>query len=115
MLVEVFFAGLPVSDFSAVSAFYDMLFGRPADVLVKEDEEMWQVTDTSWLYLVFDPIRAGHGLVTFAVSDLDAAVAELGERGLETSQVEVIAGAGRKATVIDPEGNRISFVEVERA
>ena len=114
MPVEVFFAGLPVSDFAAASAFYDRLFGRPADVVVKDDEEMWQVTDTAWLYLVFDPIRGGHGLVTLAVDDLDDTVAQLEQRGLESSEVEVIAGAGRKATVIDPEGNRISFVEVER-
>lgn len=114
MPVEVFFAGVPVSNFAAASAFYDRLFGRPADVVVKEDEEMWRVTDTAWLYVVFDPLRAGHGLITVAVPDLDEAVAELGGRGLESSEVEVIAGAGRKATVTDPEGNRISFVEVER-
>jgi hypothetical protein len=49
--------------------------------------------------------------VTLAVSDLDALLAELAGRGIEPAAVETMA-AGRKATVIDAEGNWIAFVEL---
>lgn len=39
-------------------------------------------------------------------------MAELGERGISPASMEVIDGAGHKATVLDPDGNSVAIVEV---
>jgi len=112
MTPEVLFAGVPTADLDLASTWYEALWGRPPDIVVNDDEVMWRICDGGWLYLVRDPGRAGHALVTVAVPDLDHAVAEMADRGLATSPIETIEGAGRKAPVVDPEGNTVNLIEV---
>ncbi|HEY1830259.1 MAG TPA: hypothetical protein VGG38_08450 [Acidimicrobiales bacterium] len=88
------------------------MIGRPADVLVHDNEVMWHLADQGWLYVVTDPERAGHSLVSLAVSDLDATLLDLAGRGLEAESLEEIPGAGRKANLLDPDGNGVSLLEV---
>ncbi len=114
MSIDVRFAGIAVADFDAALAWYDRLLGRAADIVVKDDEVMWRIADGAWLYVVGDPRHAGHALVTLAVADLDEAVAQIERRGLPSPPIETIAGAGRKASVTDLEGNTITFIQVER-
>jgi len=109
----VLFAGIPVADFPAAVSWYDRLFGRPADIVVKHDEVMWCVAEAAWLYIVEDPVRAGNGSVTMAVADLEEALAELGDRGITGPPIETVAGAGRKASLADPDGNLVALVEVD--
>ena len=47
-----------------------------------------------------------------AVPDLDHTVAEMAARGITRPAIETIAEAGRKATIVDPEGNSIACIEV---
>jgi predicted enzyme related to lactoylglutathione lyase len=110
--VDILFAGIAVSDFAAAVDWYARLFGRPADVIVKDDEVMWRLADAAWLYVVGDEKRAGHALVALSVSDLDKTVAETGNRGIISGPVEIIGGSGRKASVTDADGNTVSFIEV---
>jgi predicted enzyme related to lactoylglutathione lyase len=110
--VDVLFAGIPVADFPAAVTWYDRLFGRPADIVVKADEVMWRVADSAWVYVVGDPTRVGTALVTMAVPDLDATMTEIGERGITGAAIEIVADAGRKASVADADGNTITFIEV---
>jgi predicted enzyme related to lactoylglutathione lyase len=112
MAPNVLFAGVATADLDRAAAWYDALLGRPADVVVNDDEVMWRIGEEGWLYLVRDPSRAGGALVTVAVPDLDAAVAEMTIRGLGRPTIEIIEGAGRKAPVVDPEGNTINLIEV---
>ena len=112
MSIDVLFAGVAVADFDAATAWYDSLFGRPADIVVKADEVMWRIADGAWLYLVADPRHAGHALVALAVANLDEAVAQIEGRGLPSPFLEIIEGAGRKASFTDPEGNTIAFIEI---
>jgi len=112
MDVEIAFTGVPVSELAAGLDFYGRLFGRPADVVVTDDEVMWRLAESAWLYVVVDAGRAGNALATLSVGDLDATVAELGERGISPASMEVIDGAGHKATVLDPDGNSVAIVEV---
>jgi len=109
--VDVLFAGVATSDFSAALVWYETLMGRPHDLVAHDTEVMWRVNDGGWLYLVVDAERAGHALVALTVPDLEQALADLAGRGVDPPDVEVI-GAARKATIIDPEGNRIAFIEV---
>ena len=110
--VDVLFSGVPVSSFEAAVEWYGQLFGRSCDVVVHESEVMWRLAEAAWLYLVEDRERAGHTLVTLCVADLDQALDELMSRGVECGAVESVGEAGRKATMVDGDGNSISFIEV---
>ena len=52
--IGVVFTGVAVADFEPAVAWYRRLFGRPEDIVVKDDEVMWRITDTAWLYVVAD-------------------------------------------------------------
>ena len=109
--VEIAFTGVPVTDLSSGRDFFERIFGRAADVEVAVDEVMWRVAETAWLYVVVDTARAGNGLVALSVSDLDAVLAELSGRGITPARVEAVGG-GRKATVLDPDGNTVAIMQV---
>jgi predicted enzyme related to lactoylglutathione lyase len=112
MDVDVLFACVPVRDFEAARSWYERLFGRPPDVVAHEEEVMWQVTRAGWLCLVRDRDRAGNCTVAVAVRAIEEAVSELDARGVATGRIERQGDAGRKAVVLDPDGNSISIVEV---
>ena len=111
MEVEIAFTGVPVRDLSSGRDFFERIFGRAADVEVAADEVMWRVAETAWLYVVVDSARAGNGLVALSVADLDAALTELSSRGISPAFVEAVGG-GRKATVLDPDGNTVAVLQV---
>ena len=103
------FEGLPVTDYPAARAWYERLFGREPDMLPHDTEAVWKMTGHGWVYVVADAERAGRGLLTMLVDDLDAHVAELASRGLATDPVDTIPGKVRTARIADPDGNRITF------
>lgn len=109
--VEIAFTGVPVTSLATGRDFFERLFGRPADVEVAVDEVMWRLAESAWLYVVVDTARAGHGLASLSVPDLDAALAEIGERGVSPTRVEAVGG-GRKATVLDQDGNSVALIEL---
>jgi len=109
--VEHLFAGLGVSDYDAGLAWYTRLFGREPDVTVSETEAMWQLVGSGWVYVIRDGERAGRGLLTLLVDDLDASVANLAERGIVAGAIETEPGLYRKAVVNDADGNTISLGE----
>jgi hypothetical protein len=112
MDVEIAFTGVPVSELAAGRDFYGRLFGRPADVVVTDDDLIWRLVESTWPYVVVDTGHAGNALATLSVGDLDATLAELGERGMSSASMEVIAGASRKATVLDPDRNSVAILAV---
>ena len=105
------FAGIAVADYDSSLEWYKRFFGRSPDVIVTENESMWHVTDTGWIYVVGDTNRAGKALLTLLVDDLEDYVAELGERGISVGAIDTVPGLYRKAVITDPEGNMISFGE----
>ena len=110
MPVTEFFAGVPVADYAAALAWYERLAGRPADFAPHETESVWRL-GPAWIYVVSDAERAGRAMLTLIVDDLEAEVAALAERGLETGPMGMVADVMRKADITDPEGNRITFAE----
>jgi predicted enzyme related to lactoylglutathione lyase len=104
------FAGLPVSDFESARSWYEQLFGAAPDRLPKPDEAVWQLASTSLVYVVADESRAGSGLLTIAVDDLDEHLADLDKRGIHP-RTDALANGIRKAVVTDPDGNEIGFFE----
>lgn len=112
MPMEVLFAGVRVRDLAAATDWYNRFFGRPADLVPNDDEVMWRVTDSGWLYVLRDVPRAGNGLVTICVTHLDEAVHELAARGITLGPIAPEGDAGRKATGADPDGNTIALIQV---
>jgi predicted enzyme related to lactoylglutathione lyase len=110
--IDVLFAGVPVTDLDASIAWYSRLLGREPDIPVNDDEVMWQCSQAGWLYLLRGGPAAGHAIVTVAVADLEVAVGEIGTQGISGSAIEKIGDAGRKANFTDPDGNTVSFIEV---
>jgi catechol 2,3-dioxygenase-like lactoylglutathione lyase family enzyme len=109
MAIDHFFAGVAAADYKQALGWYERLLGRPPDVIVKDDEAMWQVTEAAWIYVVGDSDRAGKALLTILVDDLDEQVAELNERDIPTGPIDTVPGAVRRVAITDPEGNRITF------
>lgn len=107
--MAIVFAGLAVADIEPARGWYERLFGRPADILPHDREAVWQLAEGGWVYVVEDADRVGKGLLTLLVDDLEAELSELAERGLEPGPIDIIPGAVRKAAIVDPDGNRITF------
>ena len=108
-MTQAVFAGLPVADFDAAIEFYERFFGRAADLVPKEGDSAWQLAGPAWVYVVLDRERAGRGLLTILVDDLEAHVAELAGRGIEAGGIERIPGVLARTVVTDPEGNSIQL------
>jgi predicted enzyme related to lactoylglutathione lyase len=107
---EHVFAGIAVEDYDRAIAWYERLFGRSADVIVRENNEaMWQVSDSGWVYVVRDAGRSGNALLTMLVDDLDKKVDELQTRGFTGLDIETEPGRYRKVTIEDPEGNTVAI------
>lgn len=101
---------VPVSDIEVSRAWYEKLFGRPADnnpmpVLVE-----WQVVPGGWVQVFIDEERAGSGLVNFAVDDLRAHVKDAADRGLAPGEIEDVNKGVQLSTLKDPDGNLIRLI-----
>lgn len=112
MAITEVFAGIAVADYERALAWYERLVGRPPDMIPNENEAVWQLTETGLIYVVGDSHRAGNALLTLIVDDLEGRVAEIAKRGLVPA-IETLPGVGRKAVITDPEGNKITFAQLQ--
>ncbi len=110
MPIEHVLAVVPVSDFDASHAWYERLFGRPADNAPMGGLVEWRVTDTGWVQVTSDPGRAGSAQLNFAVEDLAAHVDDLAGRGLAPGAIEPASKGVELSTIHDPDGNVIAFI-----
>ena len=106
------FAGLPVRDFASAKGWYEQLFGRPPDGQPHETEAVWNLAAGGLVYVVGDADRAGGAQLMLMVPDLDEALNLVAQRGLGSAQIEVMGSGARKATLTDPDGNRVSLGQV---
>ena len=111
MSIDHVLAVVPVADFDAAHAWYERLFGRPADNLPMAGQLVeWRVTDSGWVQVTRDPERAGSALLNFAIDDLDRHVAELASRGLAAGAIETVNKGVQLSAIRDPDGNTITFI-----
>lgn len=103
------FAGVPVTDFPRAIAWYERLFGRAGDFAPHDTETVWTLAEHGHVYVVLDPARAGHALVTVFRTDHDDFVAAASARGLEPISCETYTNGVRKTTYRDPDGNELSI------
>ena len=101
------FAGVPVSDYQAAVNWFERLLGEPASFQPHDTESVWILAEHRALYVVLSPDRAGGGLVTVMVDDLDRFMTAVGERGIEPATVEDYGNGVRKAVYRDPDDNEI--------
>ncbi|MEW1667775.1 VOC family protein [Streptomyces albidoflavus] len=110
--VTTLLAVAPVTDLPRATTWYTHLLGRPADTHPMPSLAEWQLTPDTWLQLFHSPEHAGSTLINIGVPDLDSALAELAERGLEAdTPQEGAGGTVRFAALHDPEGNRVTLIE----
>ncbi len=111
MPIDHVLAVVPVADFDAAHAWYERLFGRPADNLPMEGRLVeWRVTDSGWVQVTRDAARAGSGLLNFAVDDLGGHVADVAGRGLTPGAIERVNKGVELSAIRDPDGNTITFI-----
>jgi len=104
------FAGLAVSDFTVACDWYERLFESPPDVLPTEEEAIWRPAASASIYITVDRARAGRGLLTLAVKNLDDQRVSLARRGLPVDEATEANGM-RTLILTDPDGNSIKLFE----
>jgi hypothetical protein len=103
------FAGLPVSDYRRALEWYPRLLGDVETFDPHDSERVYTLAEHRYVYVVRHPERAGHGLVTLFVDDLDGFVDAATARGVEPTQRETYDNGVRKITYHDPEGNEVGI------
>lgn len=110
MFIEHVLAVAPVTDIERSDAWYEALFGRPADDRPMPTLVEWQVTDTGWVQLTVDPDRAGSAQLNLAVDDLAATKDELSDRGLSPRETVPVNKGVELSAIDDPDGNAITLI-----
>ena len=95
MTVDLF-AGLPVSDYQRALAWYERLLGSQPAFLPNATAAVWELAEQRYLYIEELPERAGHGLHTVFVEDLDERVESISARGIEPASRETYGNGVRK-------------------
>jgi catechol 2,3-dioxygenase-like lactoylglutathione lyase family enzyme len=108
MTVDLF-AGVPVRDYTAASAWFEQLLGAGPAFLPNDTEAVWELAEHRYVYIVVRPEHAGHATHTVFVSDFDTRIAQIAARGLAPAERETYDNGVRKATFRDPDGNEIGF------
>jgi glyoxylase I family protein len=110
MSIDHVLAVVPVGDLEAAHAWYERLFGRPADNLPMEGLVEWRLTDGGWVQLTRDADRAGSALLNLAVDDLERHVADVSGRGPAPGAIETVTKGVQLSAIRDPAGNTITFI-----
>ena len=110
MSIEQVLAVVPASDLERADAWYETLFGRPADNRPMPTLVEWQVTGGGWVQVTVDAGRAGFGLLNFAVDDLAATKEELAARGVSTGAIQPVNKGVELLATGDPDGNAITLI-----
>ncbi|MFD8120023.1 VOC family protein [Streptomyces albidoflavus] len=106
--VTTLLAVAPVTDLPRATTWYTHLLGRPADTHPMPSLTEWQLTPDAWLQLFHSPEHAGSTLINIGVPDLDRALGELAERGLEADAPQEGAGGTVRFAALHPRvGNRV--------
>jgi glyoxylase I family protein len=110
MAIEQVLAVVPVSDLERAAAWYEALFGRPADNRPMPSLAEWQVTGGGWVQVTVDTDRAGAGLLNFAVDELAATREDLARRGVDTAEIQPVSRGVELSATSDPDGNAITLI-----
>jgi catechol 2,3-dioxygenase-like lactoylglutathione lyase family enzyme len=108
--VDFVLAVVAVRDIEAGRSWYTKLFGRGPDNNPMSNLIEWQVTDGAWVQVTEDRMRAGNGMLNFAVSDIDTGARELREVGIDAGEIINANKGVRLCPITDPDNNKIQLV-----
>jgi catechol 2,3-dioxygenase-like lactoylglutathione lyase family enzyme len=97
MSISMVLSVVPVANFETSIEWYERLLGRAPDAQPMPGLADWHLTDTAWVQVYRDRDRAGETALNFAVDDL---------RTHTTTNKNA-----KLASVTDPAGNTITFIE----
>jgi glyoxylase I family protein len=92
MTIEHVLAVVPVCDLERADAWYEALFGRPADNRPMPSLVEWQVTGGGWVQVTVDTRD------------------ELATRGVDTAEVQVASKGVELSATTDPDGNVVTLI-----
>jgi predicted enzyme related to lactoylglutathione lyase len=102
---------IPVKDFEKAFEWYRKLFGRDPDIVPMEGIAEWQLVENAWIQVSIDPERAGNTTVVVGVNDVEAQCKIYSEANFLVGEIVEYPELIKMAEIIDPEGNKISFVQ----
>lgn len=105
------FAVLSVRNQDDAVRWYANLLGRNADMIPVEGVAEWQLTDSAWLQVTADSERAGSSTVIVGVNDIEAQCRTCADASVPHGEVVEYPGIIKMIEVIDPDGNKIAFVQ----
>ena len=103
-------ASVAVKNLNSASAWYEKLFGRPADARPMPQVAEWKFEQGGWLQVYQLPERAGSGSFTLAVSSVKEQIARLETFGIDT-RTRTSGKMVKTVMITDPDGNHIAFAE----
>ena len=100
-----------VRDHDEAVAWYTALLGREPDRRPMAPSAEWDLGAGRGVQVYLDPDNAGGHNTIFGVENLDAALAEVAERGIEGEAFTVPSGQFRLCVLTDPSGNVVVLSE----
>jgi predicted enzyme related to lactoylglutathione lyase len=102
---------IPVKDYDNAMIWYTTLLEREADIVPVEYVAEWQLTENAWVQVTKDPDRAGKSTVIIGVQDIEDQRTMLEKAKMPIGEIIEIPGIIKMAEIVDPDGNKISFVQ----
>ncbi len=109
--LESVIAVVPVTDQVTAVTWYKKLLGRDADVVPIDGVAEWQLAEKAWLQVTTAPDHVGNTTVIISVSDIDAQRTACAEANASLGEVVEYPGIVKMVDAIDPDGNKITFVQ----
>lgn len=102
---------IPVKDFELALEWYIKLFEREPDVVPMEGIAEWQLVENAWIQVSIDPERAGCTTVVIGVQDIESQYKTFSDADFSVGEIVEYPEVIKMMEIIDPEGNKISFVQ----
>jgi hypothetical protein len=107
-------AVLQVNNQETAMEWYKNLLGRDADIVPMEGVAEWQIADNAWIQVTVDPTnldRIGKATVIVGVNNIEEQCSICDKANIKRSEVIEYPEIIKMFKVVDPDGNKISFIE----
>ncbi|NQX28143.1 hypothetical protein HQQ81_12420 [Microbacteriaceae bacterium VKM Ac-2854] len=102
---------LDVSDIDRSRAFYDALFGKEPEIVVDDDTQEYEVHPGFWLQLARNDDPSTIPRLRLGTDDIDAARAEIADRGIEITPVDTVPEVVKWCDFNDPDGHPLGLYQ----
>ncbi|MBU2952720.1 VOC family protein [Marinobacter sp. F3R08] len=105
------FAVVSVTNQDDSVGWYTKLLGRDPDIVPAVGVAEWQLADSAWLQVTEDSERAGTSTVIVGVNDIETQCRSCAEANVSHGEVIEYPDIIKMIDVLDPDGNKIAFVQ----